>query len=203
MIEIKREIILEEGTPVEVKDATGTILHETTALIGKATKNGFPELSIEYHRLGQFVPEIDLSNGAIISNLVVNRAYLVMATFDEVIEAQKCATIARMVECNGEITISSMEETADEFGNVTKTPVSKVENLSVFVEAVRNRLEQKDPGLHASEEYKIYAPVFDVTVLDTVTLAINGRSTKFKVEGVDFASFRGVVIIELRTETRR
>ena len=49
MIDVKREIILEEGVPVEIYDAEMNLLDETTALIRRATRQFFSEISLESH----------------------------------------------------------------------------------------------------------------------------------------------------------
>lgn len=201
--EAKREIILSEGVPVDVLDYTGAVLFSTNALVGKATKQFFSEISLEYHRTAQFVPELDIRNGLIVNNKVTNEFYLVMAHLKEVVGSEHIATVTRLVECNARVRISSFGETADDDGNITKTEIVKADNLCVYVEKVRADLKQFKPGLYENVEYNIYAPaISNVSVLDRVVLDMNGVSVPFKIESVDYTTFVGVMILGVCTETR-
>lgn len=203
MIEEKRQIILDMGVPVQVKQTDGTLLHETKSLIGKATKQFFSEISLEYHRKGIFVPEVTVSNGVFVDNMVTNETYLVVATMPELIMSEVGSTIARLIECNSKVTIKGISETADQYGNITTEPVTKADLMPVHVEAITAELRQYDPGLHPNVQYRIYSPSIDLDVLDTVSLSVNGKTQKFKVEALDYISFQGIVLIDIASETRK
>lgn len=202
MKDVKRQIILDEGTPVELIDSTGSVLQTTTALVGKATKQSMAEIALEAHRQAQFVPELTVNNGTLVRSVVTDTCYLVLASLDEVVQGEKIATICRMLECNSSLTLERMMETADDYGNIKKAPVKVADNLRVYVESGRATIEQKKPGLQPEVEYKVYAPLIDVQLLDKLTLNINGKQVPFKVDAVDYVSFMGVVIIDVCTETR-
>lgn len=206
MKDAKKAIILQEGVPVEVKDISlaTPIVIETKALLGKATKQFFSEISLEYHRKGQFIPELNINNGMIVSNIVTDEHYLIMANYKEFFQNQHISTITRMIECNSVATIEGIQKTADDFGNIRKGTVIKVKDLQVHVEAVSAELIQYNPGLHEEVEYRIYATAInDINVLDKVILDINGIKKEFKIKSLDFISFRGIVIIGVSSETRK
>lgn len=203
MKDVKRQIILDEGTPVELIDSTGAVVETTKALVGRATKTSQAEISLEAHRQGQFIPEVSVSNGHLVRNIPTDTYYLILASLDEVAQGEKIATITRMVECNSALTLERIEETADDNGNIKKATVTVADNLRVYVESGRAVLEQKMPGLQPDVEYRVYAPLLDVKLLDKISLLINGKSVPFKVDATDYISFEGVVIIDVRTETRK
>lgn len=203
MKDIKRQIILNEGTPVEVIDSTGVVIESTTALVGKANKVSYAEISLEAHRQGQFIPEVQVGNGNLVRSVVTDTFYLVLASMDEIVQAEKIATICRMLECNSGMTLERIEETADDNGNIKKSPVKVADNLRVYVESGKATIEQKNPGLHPEVEFRVYAPLIDIHLLDKITLNINGNQVPFKVDAVDYVSFAGVVIADVCTETRK
>jgi len=203
MKEIKGQIITEEGLPVQIKDSNGTILYSTNALVGKATKQFFSEISLEYHREGQFISDVVVNNGNLVTNLVTNEDYLVLATMEEIVQEEKIATVARMIKCNAAISIKKYEETADEFGNIVKQQVTVADNLSVYMVKVSNSLDQYKMGLVANAEYLIYSPLINVSVLNKLLININGEIMQFKVESVDYISFNGVVLIGIVTDQVR
>jgi len=203
MFDTKREIILDEGLPVDVIDWQGNTLFSTKALLGKATKQFFSEISLEYHRKAQFVPELDVKNGQIVRVIPTGEHYLIMATYNEVFGTEKLATITRLVECNNEVLIQTLVETADDDGNIYRTPTPIVNGLKAYVEMKGGDLVQYKPGLQSRLEFDVYIPVIDVEVLDQIHLNINGKFVPFKVEYIDELSFQGIMILRVSTETRR
>lgn len=203
MKDVKRQIILDEGSPVEVIDSTGVVVETTKALLGRANKVSYAEISLEAHRQGQFVPEITVHNGNLVRNAITDTHYLVLASMDEIVQSDKIATICRMLECNSSITLERIEETADENGNIKKSLVLVADELSVYVESGRAVIEQKNMGLLPEVEFRIYAPLIDVKLLDKISLTINGKKSPFKVDALDFVSFEGCVMIDVCTETRK
>lgn len=116
----KRQLILDEGVPVEVHDHIGTLLHTTKALIGKATRQSMSEVSHEAHRKAHFIPELNIRNGLIVTNTVTQDKYLTLANMVEVYGTELVSTISRMVETNSSITVTGYVETADENGDITR-----------------------------------------------------------------------------------
>lgn len=201
MIDEKRLIILDEGVPVEVTDVLGSTV-TTKALIGKATKQFFTEIAFEYHRVGIFVPELNVTNGCRILNTVTGESYLTLANMEEIIRGQKASTVARMVECNTSINVKTLGETADEFGNITNEDIVKYSDLKAYVEKVRDELKQYDAGLQPEAKYYLYAPAVEINILDKIEMNINGKVLPLKVDAVDYISFPGNVIVTVCTETR-
>ena len=201
--EEKRQIILSEGAPVEVYDASDTVLFTTSSLIGKASKAAQSELALENHRQAQFIPELDIPNGVRIHNLASDEHHLAIAQMVEIYASEKIATISRLVECNALVTIEGIEETADEYGNISSSPVLKAENTHVYISSLSSELVQYKPGLHENAEYLVFMPDLDISLLDKFTVVMNNRSFDFKVEGVDYASFQGIAVVSVCTETRK
>lgn len=203
MIEIKREIILEEGVPVSIFDREMESLGDTTALIGKATKQFASEISLESHRQGQFLPEIELKNGLVVRNNVTNEDYIVVASYPEVIERQLCATIARMIVCNSKMTVGRLVEDADDRGKITREFREIYSNLSIYAEPLESEVRQTDPGKAPKSRYKIYAPSIELDIEDQIQIDVGGVMMPFKLIGYDYLTFRGLTLLEVVTETRR
>lgn len=198
----KRSLILSYGNAVEVYGSQGQLLHTTKALIGKATRTAMSEFAHEYHRKALFVPELDIPNGVIVADLTTKSKYIGVATLDEVYMSEKLSTILRLIECNGEVTITGLEETADENGDVITAPVVKVQNKPVHILPMSAELLQFMPGLHPNAEYIIYMSAAEVSLLDKVTVKSGGREVKLKIEYIDYLSFEGVALLHVCTETR-
>lgn len=202
MIETKRGIILEEGVPVSVFDKEEK-LFDTTALIGKATRQFFSEISLESHRQGQFLPQLDIHNGLIIKNKVIDNDYIIVASYPEVINQQKCTTITRMIVCNSKITIGRQTEIADDFGNIKKGFKSVCKDLSVYVETIDSEVKQVDPGKLHEVEYKIFAPNIPLEIEDRLEIDVGGEMRPFKITGYNYLMFKGLTVIDAVTDTRR
>ncbi len=203
VIEVKREIILEEGVPVEIYDAEMNLLDETTALIGKATRQFFSEISLESHRQGQFLPELSVVNGLIVKNKVTEEEYIVVANYPEVIEQQKSATITRMIVCNSKLNVSRLVEDADRFGNIKREFKEIYSNLSVYIERIDSIVKQTDPGKVLNVTYKIYAPNIILDIEDQIQIDVGIGMQPLKLMGYDYTTFKGLTIIDAVTETRR
>lgn len=202
MIDTKREIILEEGIPVKVYDKED-LLCETVALVGKATKQFASEVSLESHRQGQFLPEVEIRNGLTIKNEIAGEDYLIIANYTEVIDRQLCATITRMVVCNSKMTVRRMVEEADDRGKITKSFKEIYSNLSVYVEPIDSDIKQLEPGKAPIFIYKVYAPNILLDIEDQILIDVNGVKTPFKLTGYDYLTFPGLTILGIITETRR
>lgn len=198
----KRDIILDHGVPVLVYDPLGEDKLETRALLGKATKQFFSDISLEYHRTAQFLPELPIRNGLLIQNLVNEETYLILASFSEVVEEVKLATVIRSVQCNSSISIKEIRRVADLYGNVTSKEVAVLEDVPVFVESLRTGLEQYDAGMFPNNMYRIYAPSIPSKLLDRIYIRVVDEEIPLKVMHVDRLKFRGVTILDVSTETR-
>lgn len=203
MIETKREIILEEGVPVKVYKPNYEVVTETIALIGKATRQVFSEVSLESHRQGQFFPELPITNGLLVENLVTNEVYIIIANYPEVMEQQKCTTITRMILCNSNITVSGLVETADRFGNIKKEFKPIYKDLAVYVDTIDGDVEQTDAGKFPKKACKIYAPNIHLNIVDRLEVDVGGEKELFKIASSDPLKFRGITIIDAVTDTRR
>lgn len=203
MVETKREIILEEGVPVSILDREMNLIKDTTALIGKATRQFFSEISLESHRQGQFFPELNIGNGSIIRNNVTEEDYIVVANYPEIIEQQKCTTIVRMIVCNSKLTIKRLVEDADRFGNIKRSFEEVYSGLSIYAEPLESEIVQKDPGKTFEVRYTIYTPYVEVDEEDQIQIEVGNGMKPFKLVGYDYLSFKGLTILEVVSETRR
>lgn len=202
MFEEKRQIILDEGVEVDVKDYDGSVLFTTKAVFGKSSRQSTTEIIVEYYRSGLFMPDVDIQNGHIVTINATNTDMLVIASMEEVVHGNKISTSTRLVECNRTINVSKQGETADEYGNIIVGEIPIVENMPVYMEKLNADLIQYSPGLLENVEYMIYAPAIDLTPLDFISVNVRGRQVKLKVETTDYITFEGVVLIGVRTDTR-
>ncbi len=203
MIQGKRKIILKEGVPVEVISVLGGEVQTTIALVGRASKQFNNTASLESHRRGHFLPEITVDSGYIIHNLVTDDYYVVVSTYDEVIENQKAATVAHMVRSNGVIDVSGEVEVADENGNIKKLAQIKYADLRVYAQGITFDLMQYQLGFFADSKFILYAPGVDINILDRIVFKVGGRQIPLKVTTTDYISYPGLVLIQVHAETRR
>lgn len=200
MVDEKRAIILSEGISVQLLDYQGTLQATSKALLGRFTKTN--EAGLEHHRKGVFLPDLDVKNGDLILAVATNEHYLVLATMDEIIEDKVASKIAKLLACNTELKVEGISQIADANGNIRKTPVVKVYGLKCHITSITAQLRQYNPGLHPDAQFRIYCPVFDIDLLDKVTMQVNGKSVPLKVMATDYISFSGVVILDVKSETR-
>jgi hypothetical protein len=93
-------------------------------------------------------------------------------------------------------------ETADDRGNIITVPQVKASDLKVYTQAVGGDLKLYDTGLHPDTEFIIYAPGISVNLLDRVTLKDTVQNTALKVLRTDYTSYSGVVVLQVKAETR-
>ncbi len=202
MLEDKKQIILDEGLPIEVQNYDGTIICETRALFGRASTQNF-ETRLEHFRRMQFLPEVPVKNGNIIKNIMSGEYYLMVASMHEVIYEYNVAISAIVIACNATVKVEGIKEVGDSKGNIVKTPDLRVDNLKAYIVPCVSELKQYDPGLHPDADFRIYVPDCVFKILDTVTTVINDNIIKLKVVAVDYLSFPGVAILDVKTETRK
>ena len=203
MIEIKRDIIQEEGVPVSILNKDMDLIEDTVALIGRATKQFVGEISLESHRQGQFLPELDIRNGLIVRNEIANEDYIIVANYPEILERQKCVTIARMLVCNSKMTVRRLVEDADIHGNIKREFKDIYKDLSIYAETLESKVTQKDPGKIMEVSYKIFAPGIEIETEDQIQIVVGGKEIPFKLTGYDPLTFGGLTLIEVVSETRR
>ena len=203
MIEIKRDIIQEEGVPVSILNKDMDLIEDTVALIGRATKQFVGEISLESHRQGQFLPELDIRNGLIVRNEIANEDYIIVANYPEILERQKCVTIARMLVCNSKMTVRRLVEDADIHGNIKREFKDIYKDLSIYVEALGSEVKQTNPGKFPQMKCNIFAPDVVLDIEDQIQVEMGGGMAPFKLEGYDYLTFKGLTLIEVITETRR
>jgi hypothetical protein len=203
MIEEKRQIILSEGVPVELRKADGTTT-DVTALIGRANRTANSStLTLEAHRRAHFLPDVPVQSGDTVLHTLIGERYIVIADMDEVIDGQLAAHVVHMVICNTKVTISGITETVTPRGDIKKVDIVKAANLDAYTQAMSADLLQQNPGLFSDVEYVIYAPGIDITVLDKVSLSVGARQIPLKVTNVDYLSYPGLALIQVCSETRK
>lgn len=198
----KRNIILTYGTDVQIFSPDDKYLYDTKALVGKGTKNSLQEVSIEYHRQVQLVPEIDLVNGTIMYMPLTKEKYIAVASMEEIVLNEKIATIVRFLQSNATVTITGVGEVADENGNVKTSSIVRVADQPAYITFINAELPQFKAGYFEKADYLMYIAATDIDLLDQVKIMVAGREKRMKVETVDYLSFVGLALVGLVTETR-
>lgn len=203
MIETKRAIILEEGTFVSVHNHLNPMEdYETTALVGKSTKQFFSEVSLESHRQLQFIPEDIVENGYTVKNLITEDTYIIVAKYPEIIYNQKCATVTRAIVCNSKLHLSRLVETADKYGNIIKKFDYVYSGLDIYAEAIDSKVIAAKPGEFNEVRYTVFAPDIEVEITDRIEIEVRGKKVPFKLTGKDYTTFEGLTLLDLVSETR-
>lgn len=203
MVEDKIELITEYGVPVEVKDSNLSIVAETIALIGKASTGNITETSLEYHRVGQFIPGTHVEVGNLVENKITEATYLVLAHMSEVIDNEICAIVTRFAECNSTMSLHNFTEDADDNGNIFNSRVDKLVNLPVYIKSTALDLVSTNVGAMPTARIIIVAPSVAIDILDTLEVDLVNKVQKLKIESLDYVSYRGLCIVETSLDTRK
>lgn len=203
MVEDKIELITEYGVPVEIRDSRLNLMEETIALVGKASTGNITETSLEYHRIGQFIPGVSVEVGNLVENKITKATYLVLAHMPEVVDQEICATIARFAECNSTMSVYNFEEDADENGNIFNSRVDKLVHLPIFVKNSVLDLTNTAIGAMPTADITIVAPSVDIDIMDTLEVDLINRVEKLKVKSLDYISYPGLCIINVSIDTRK
>jgi hypothetical protein len=198
----KSRLILHEGSPVRVTSARSGEVTETTALVGRATKQFDNTISLETNRRGHFLPQIQIENGDSVVHLVTGDNYLVIATMSEVMKATVVANIGHLYICNCSVSVLGVQESADNNGNRINMPVQKVEGQRAYIQTLNAQLKQYDVGLHPDAEYKLFLPRAPIDLMDRVMVTEDEVTIDMKVVATDFLSYKGLVVVQVKTETR-
>lgn len=197
----KRDIILSEGSPVELVRLDGSVI-PTIALIGRASRQSSTMETLEAHRRAHFIPELSVDSGETIHDLTTNDKFIVVAVYKEHFESEVIAVITHNVLCNTKLTLTTLTETVSSRGDIVKTEVVKFDGMDVFTQAATTQMKQQNPGIFVDTEYMVYAPAIDVSTLDKLTLTVGTRKTPLKVVHADYITFPGLVVIQACSETR-
>lgn len=203
MIEDKIELITEYGVPVEVRDSNLNMVDETIALIGKASTGTITETSLEYHRIGQFIPGTNIEVGNLVENKITKATYLVLAHMPEVIDNEICAIVTRFAECNSSMSVYNFTEDADDDGNIFNSRVDKFVHLPIYIKSTALDLTGTDLGAMPTANIVIVAPSVDMDILDTLEVDLVNKVQKLKIESLDYISYRGLCIITASIDTRK
>lgn len=203
MVEDKIGLILDYGVPTILRDRRGVIVSETNTLIGKATKSTLTEISLEYHRMCQFVPTTPLTNGMHIENKVTGETYLSVAQMKEVVDGEVCALISRAVICNNVMSVYKFAESADANGDWKRGRVDKHINVPIHISKSVYSLEMTQIGALVQSEFQILAPSVDIDTLDSIDLIVLGKPVKYKIVTVDYVTYPDLCVISVNMDTRR
>jgi len=202
MIETKRKIILSEGVPVSITDRTGNVV-DTKALIGRANKQFDNTVSLETHRRGQFLPDVVVDSGFIVANSTSLEEYLTIAVYPEVVRGQLVSRVSHMFVCNCTVDIRGIVETATPSGQIKRQDVVKMAGQKAYVQALSGDLKQYEAGLHEDAEYRVFAPVTDVSLLDKLIIHFDSFVIPLKIVHLNFLTYSGIVVIQACSETRK
>jgi hypothetical protein len=198
----KQAIVRREGVPVDIVDTDGVVA-STRALIGRASKQFNSTLSLEHFRRGYFLPEVPVDNGYVCHNIPANEDYILVAVYPEMIRGKVATNASHMMVCNSTLDIMGDDiETADDRGNITKEPQVKYSQLKCHTQVNSPDLKLYDTGLHPDTEYVIFAPGVQIAELDRIILTNGIQTLPLKVIQPDYISYPGVVVLQVKSETR-
>lgn len=195
----KQSIIKSEGVDVDIYDIS-SILTSSKALIGRSNRTGNVMLPLEAYRKGMFLPETNIKNGNIVKNSKTGESYIVVSSFNEVIDGLVCAIDVMMLKCNVIVDIIGYVETADEVGNIYKTEVHKATNLSAYLEINNIDLNQYKEGLYPNNEYSLYIPSLDISLLDRIIVKSLKNNLVLKIVGVVNWSYENLNILTVTSD---
>jgi hypothetical protein len=198
----KQKIIRQKGSNVLIHTLDEFPI-ETKSLIGRASTQFNSTLSLEAHRRGHFLPNINIQNGYLVEDILKKETYLCLANYSEIIDGSITSTVSHMAVCNGLITVVRKVETVDDRGKITKIDTEIVKDLKIYLESKKQELKQYDAGLYPNFDYIIHAPYFDISLLDSIEVNNGVQIIKLKVESFDAITYPGALVILASSETRR
>jgi hypothetical protein len=196
----KQSIIESEGVDVNIYGIT-SLLTSSKALIGRSNRTGNVMLPLEAYRKGMFLPQSNIKNGNIVKNLVTNETYIVVSSFNEIIDNRLCAINTMMIKCNVAIDIiGDGEETADDVGNIYKTKITKASDLSAYLEIDNLSLTQYKAGLYPNNRYSLYIPSLDISLLDQIIVKSLHDNLVLKIVSIDNLSYEDLVVLTVTSD---
>lgn len=196
----KQSIIESEGVNVNIYDIT-SLLTSSKALIGRSNRTGNVMLPLEAYRKGIFLPQSNIKNGNIVRNLVTDEAYIVVSSFNEIIDNHLCAINTMMIKCNVVIDIvGDGEETADDVGNIYKTKITKASDLNAYLEINNLNLTQYKEGLYPNNKYNLYIPSLNISLLDQIVVKSLQNNLILKIVGIDNLSYENLIVLTVTSD---
>ena len=198
----KEKIIKKLGSPATVTYLDGST-KDIKCLISKASHFNNSLEAVESHRKGDFMVGDNVTSGCYITNKVTGEQFITIAMYPSSYKDKFLSTVYRMLVVNSTLSVKRFEETADENGNITKEENDIISDLPSFIEVITQDLRQFKPGLQDDSEYLIFIPSQELNTLDNIYINVEGRELKLKLVSEDYITFKGISILEVKTETRR
>lgn len=216
----KQKVIKREGTPVTITvsesyindegvggvDDDGNLIIEpvdTTAVIGRATTQFDRILALESHRKGHFLPDVELKPGFMVRNNYAQEDYLIVATYPEIYRETVLCNVTQMVQLNCFIWVKREIKTVDVNGVAKKEITSIVNSRRCHLQSKIEDLKSYDVGINPNCTFVIYCSYFSASELDVVTIEYNGKILPVKVVSYDILSYSGIILLYLKSETRK
>lgn len=201
----KARIIKSEGNEVRVTRylTMSPIEFETIALLGRMEKSPTNMKRLESFKQGVFLPGDGIESGDFIYNIPQNEHFVVSANHIETHRNQHLSTVADLLKCNHLIGVISMQEVADNRGNVKYLPVTTYEAIPCYIEKVTSDLRQIQAGIHPDTEFLVYTSSIDVDEEDQIQFFDHSTKKPYKVIATDYVTYPMMVVIEIRSDVRK
>lgn len=197
----KQNIIKRYGSSVVITSRPTP--YPTTAIVGTSVRKTSIRLGdIENFLRGNFVPSDNLQNGEVILHVPTGEQYITLGIYKEVINNEYVADICNMLRVNSTYTAQRLQETADQFGNITKTPIILNQDTPAYTEVVTEEMRQTDPGLLESCEFKLYTTNKEIKLYDQILITTDGWTREMQVVSVTYSMLHGINVLQLATDIR-
>lgn len=199
----KTKLIHQYGTSVVVQRLSTSEIFNTKAIIGRATSTITNMSMLEDQKEVIFDYLFDLKSGDFVINQSTNEKYVVGAIHNEMFKNDVISHVGAVLKCNNLATIKSLQQIADNRGNLKNQFVSIYNQIPCFVKNVGDELKQYDSGLHPDTEYRIYTTLLTVKETDKIYITVQGQLEEFKILTKDYISFSGMLIIDVCRDIRK
>lgn len=201
MVNQKQKIIKNRGSDVILIDLEGCNC-PVRALIGRASKQFNNMLSLEAHRRAHFLPNTRVDSGYMIYDVNLDKYYICISTYKELIVNKVSSIASHMLVCNSELTVSREEEVADDRGRREKTSEVIKDHVKISLQINSQDLRLYLTGNHPDSEFIAFAQDFDVKLLDKIVVNNGLQALTLRLMSFDRISYPGLVLLYLSSETR-
>lgn len=201
MVNQKQKIIKSRGSDIILTDLNGDSF-PARALIGRASEQFNNMLSLEAHRRAHFLPNTKVDSGYIVYDVTLQKQYICISTYRELIANKVSSVASHMLVCNSELTVGREEETADDRGRREKTSEVIKDHVKISLQINSQDLRLYLTGNHPDSEFIAFAQDFDVRLLDKIIVNNGLQSIPLRLVSFDRISYPGLVLLYLSSETR-
>lgn len=201
MLEDQIDIIYSEGEPVTFLSRTPT--SGSYALITQLEKNASPNMRIEAVMRNLCCLASDsVVAGEIIQSDLTNLIYVTVSRTEDAVENVVLKTVHAAYLTNATMTVAQEVESADQYGNITKTFNTVVSGLPVYADVLNDGLKINTGGLIPTTHLRVYSIPTSGTLQDRVQLELNNTLRNFTIQSVDDLSYPNIHILEMISDER-